>query len=246
MRALCVALVASSLVASLVQAYAPEDSFDLPAPAAGVPLRLSATYYHVHSARESAGGVPLVDLQRRPISAPLAPIDWCRGARQGTIRVLGADGAARVYGLAGTATEMLVDCSALVRDYGAWVAGLGRNRFQPSRGAYGVGESGAHLVPFRTVAVDKRAIAYRSVLYIPAARGVPITLPSGRSARHDGFFFAADTGPSLQSAQIDVFLGVSSTNPFGFIGSNAARSFEAYLIPEPAIAARLAQVHSLR
>lgn len=232
------------LAASL--AHAQSDSFDLPAPAAGAPLRLWATYYHVHSAVEAPGGLPLFNLKGQPISAPIAPIDWCRGALQGTVRVQARDGTTRVFGLGGTAPDLLVDCSPLARDYGAWVAGLGRNRFQPSRGPFGTGESGMSLVPYRTVAVEKRTIAYGTVLYIPAARGVAITLPSGQSVRHDGFFFAADTGPTLKPAQIDVFLGVATANPFGFIGSVASRTFEAYAIPDAGVGSRLRAMHQSR
>lgn len=198
----------------------------------------------MHTAAAVGAGLPLVDLKGRAISAPVAPLDWCRGALQGTIRIHAADGSARVFGLAGTAADLLVDCSPLQGRYGAWVAGLGRNRFQASRGPFGVGESGLFLVPYRTIAVDKRAIPYQSVLFIPAARGVAFSDPGGRTLRHDGFFFAADTGPSLQPAQIDVFLGVATANPFSFIGSTATRTFVAYIIPDAQIASRLRALHA--
>ena len=51
-----------------------------------------------------------------------------------------------------------------------------------------------------------------------------IALPSGESASHDGFFFAADRGGAIRGNHIDVFVG-AGPNPFSFVG---AGNFDAH------------------
>jgi 3D (Asp-Asp-Asp) domain-containing protein len=99
------------------------------------------------------------------------------------------------------------------------------------------------LIPYRTIAVDEAAIPYGSVVYIPKARGVAISLPSGASVMHDGFFFAADTG-AMKGNHIDVFAGLSETNPFpGFVKNSYKHTFEAFLVRDPSIIQKLKSIH---
>src|SRR5207248_1363029 len=96
-------------------------------------------------------------------------------------------------------------------------------------------------------AVDPSYIPYESVIFIPKARGVNITLPDGATVKHDGYFFAADTGGAIKENHIDVFAGVTRTNPFpGFIKSNISKTFEAFLINDPTIYAPLAKLHNVK
>jgi 3D (Asp-Asp-Asp) domain-containing protein len=69
--------------------------------------------------------------------------------------------------------------------------------------AYGIGEDGYRLIPFRTIAIDPKVIKLGTVLYLPALKG--IRLPSGET--HDGFVFAHDTGQGIDGNRIDVFVG---------------------------------------
>jgi 3D (Asp-Asp-Asp) domain-containing protein len=102
---------------------------------------------------------------------------------------------------------------------------------------------GNQLVPYRTVAVDPNLIPIGSVLYIPAARGVSITLPSGERMVHDGYFYAADVGGAIQGNHIDVFIGPSTTNPFDFVRSTQSGTFQAFLVNDPQIQTQLASLH---
>lgn len=65
-------------------------------------------------------------------------------------------------------------------------------------------------------------------------------LPSGVDVKHDGYFFAADTGGAIKENHIDVFGGVSMTNPFpGFVKSNDKALFDAYLVNDEKIKEKL-------
>ncbi|MBI3268978.1 MAG: hypothetical protein HYZ53_08145 [Planctomycetes bacterium] len=81
------------------------------------------------------------------------------------------------------------------------VAGNGRFTFVDA--PYGLGAQGIHLVPFRSVAVDRSVVRLGTRLYVPAARG--ILLPDG--SRHDGIFEAHDVGSAIRGRRIDVFIG---------------------------------------
>lgn len=76
-------------------------------------------------------------------------------------------------------------------------------------GAGGVGTrdaSGCRAVPMRTVAVDRRTIPLRTVLFIPETVGLP--MPGG--GRHDGYWYASDTGGAIHGARIDLYTGMNA------------------------------------
>ena len=101
------------------------------------------------------------------------------------------------------------------------------------------------LIPYRSIAVDKTVIPYGTVIYIPAARGQQIRLPSGQTVRHDGYFYAADTGGAIKRNHIDVFGGTFKDNPFpNFIKSDSERTFEGYLISDSHIKEKLRLAHT--
>lgn len=107
------------------------------------------------------------------------------------------------------------------------------------------GEPRMILVPFRSIAVDERQvpIPFQSVIYIPAARGIRITLPSGQNVLHDGYFYAADTGGAIRDFHIDVFGGTSHDNPFpNFVRGENFR-FPAFLIQNARISEMLREMH---
>jgi 3D (Asp-Asp-Asp) domain-containing protein len=73
-------------------------------------------------------------------------------------------------------------------------------------GAKGVGaldSLGCKVVAMRTVAVDRRVIAPRSVLFIKETVG--LKMPDGTT--HDGYWYASDVGSAIKGKRIDLFTG---------------------------------------
>jgi 3D (Asp-Asp-Asp) domain-containing protein len=118
---------------------------------------------------------------------------------------------------------------------------INRSRFTQARGPFDDGVRNLFLVTFRSIAIDKHEInglKFETAVFIPAARGVEVTLPSGKKAIHDGYFFAADTGGMIKQNHVDVFTGIvpRDHNPFkNFVTSNPAKTFDAFLINDPVI-----------
>src|SRR5262249_30756408 len=128
------------------------------------------------------------------------------------------------YNYAGQGATEQLDCSQFFpHSHPSAIRGTNRVRFEISKGPYGEGAAGFILVPYRTVAVDPSIIQIGSVIYVPDARGTSLQLSSGKRAAHDGYFFAADTGGVIKETHIDVFLGISSSNPFSLIKSENTR-----------------------
>jgi 3D (Asp-Asp-Asp) domain-containing protein len=76
-------------------------------------------------------------------------------------------------------------------------------------GAKGVGALdalGCKVVAMRTVAVDKRLIPKRSVLFIKETVGMK--MPDGST--HDGYWYASDVGGAIKGPRIDLFTGSGS------------------------------------
>jgi 3D (Asp-Asp-Asp) domain-containing protein len=222
--------------------------FDFPEPTPETKeeeLNLWATHYHVYSAESDAAGQPLLDKAGSELGPKLTIRNFCLAAVEGTVRVAGSTDDGAVYNYAGRGTIAQVDCSHIVPSLPANVrAELGRTRWALARGPFGDGVNEMILVPYRTIAVDSTRISYKSVIYIPQARGKEVTLPSGTVARHDGYFFAADTGGAIKQNHIDVFGGITKKNPFpDFIKSNSADTFEAFLINDPKISVVLEKLH---
>lgn len=81
-------------------------------------------------------------------------------------------------------------------------------------GAKGVGvldALGCKVVAMRTAAVDRRLIPEGTILYIKETVG--LKMPDG--SRHDGYWYASDTGGAIKGRRIDLFTGFSaaSMNP---------------------------------
>lgn len=76
-------------------------------------------------------------------------------------------------------------------------------------GNKGVGNKdslGCQVVPMRTLAIDPKLIAKRSIVFIPETVGLPV--PGG--GVHDGMWYASDTGGAIRGAIIDLFTGFGS------------------------------------
>src|SRR3954463_6304277 len=77
-------------------------------------------------------------------------------------------------------------------------------------GAKGVGaldSLGCKVVAMRTVAVDRRLIAPRSVLFIKETVG--LKMPDG--SKHDGYWYASDVGGAIKGQRIDLFTGANAS-----------------------------------
>lgn len=73
-------------------------------------------------------------------------------------------------------------------------------------GAAGVGSLdslGCRPVAMRTVAIDRKLIPRRTVLFIKETVGLP--MPNG--GRHDGYWYASDVGGAVKGERIDLYTG---------------------------------------
>ena len=70
-------------------------------------------------------------------------------------------------------------------------------------GATGNDSLGCRPIPMRTVAVDPRVIPRRTRLFIRETVGLELA----DGTRHDGYWYASDTGGAIKGAKIDLFTG---------------------------------------
>ncbi len=211
------------------------------------PLNLWATYYFVHQANSTSRGYRLLDMNGRALGPLLSQRDWCMAAMQGVVQVPNRQGSLVTYGFAGRGSRPQVNCSAYFKSLSKeLLTRVGSARFKLTTAPYGYASGRYRATPFRTIAVDRTQIPIGSVLYIPAAKGVTVTLPSGEQVVHDGYFYAADVGSAIKGNHIDVFIGPTTENPFAFVRSRAAETFEAYLVKNPEIEEYLRSLHQLR
>lgn len=207
-------------------------------------LTLWSTHYNVPRVKNTPSGIPLIDTSGNSLGAILSKRDWCDAAVEGTIQVVDDNSVPKTYNFAGRGSTAQVDCSSFFPSLSSSVIqGTNRARFKLSKGAYGEGTNGLILVPYRTIAVDRTEIPIGSVIFIPAARGKQVTLPSGEKVVHDGYFYAGDVGGAIKNNHIDVFIGTSQQNPFPFIKSRADSTFTAFLIKDTQITESLKVLH---
>ncbi|MBD2021673.1 hypothetical protein H6F43_15950 [Leptolyngbya sp. FACHB-36] len=208
------------------------------------PITLWATYYYVHRARSISNGYPLLSASNTSLGPTLSKRDWCYAALQGTVVVPNDRGVPITYNFTGRGSRSQVNCSAFFSSLSAaTIQAMSRARFVVATAPYGYGTNGFQLVPFRTIAVDRTRIPIGSVVYIPQARGVTVTLPSGESFVHDGYFYAADVGRAIRGNHIDVFIGTAERNPFRFIASRASGTFQAYVVENTELSQVLRALH---
>lgn len=231
---------------------ASNPTFDLPEPAVLDPQakrKLWATQYFVLSANAVADGEPLLDQEGEPLGPELSPRDWCNAAIEGTVSVRTLDGQNKLFNFAATGSHQQVNCQVVLHSP-QLNPSINRSLFTLARGPFGDGVRNLFLVPFRSIAIDKHEVnglKFETAVFIPLARGLEVTLPSGKKAIHDGYFFAADTGGMIKQNHIDVFTGIvpPENNPFkNFVKSEPAETFDAFLINDPAIIAALKKMHT--
>ena len=231
---------------------ASNPTFHLPEPSSLEPSAkriLWATHYFVPAVNAVADGEPLLDDAGEPLGPELSPRDWCNAAIEGTISVRTLDGQNKLYNFAGKGHTPQVNCREVLGSPHLTQA-INFSRFTMAGGPFGDGVRSLFLVPFRTIAIDSRqlnGLKFETAIFIPLARGTQITLPSGATAIHDGYFFAADTGGMIKDNHIDVFTGTLDTahNPFkNFVKSSPNKTFDAFLIDDPAITTALKKMHT--
>ncbi len=223
------------------------SAFNFPEPTESTQIKtykLWATYYHVYQAQNAVEGYPLLAPSGNSLGAKLSLRDWCKAALQGTVQVVKNQGVIETYNFARRGPTVQVDCSSIFPNLtGSQLKRTGKVRFKISEGPYGEGTDELFLVPYRTIAVDRTLIPIGSVIYIPAARGVKVPLPSNEIVIHDGYFYAADVGHLIEKNHIDVFLGISQRNPFSFVKSKETNTITAYLIEDATIEEFLESLH---
>jgi len=202
-------------------------------------VSLWATYYYLPQMTDNTGSFALRDLRSMELGPRLSLKDWCNSALEGSVRIVGKDGEARTYNYAGVTSDNTVDCKKVFK------FDVSRTKFREAHGPYGDGLDNIILAPYRTLATDLGRIATGTVLYIPAARGAKITLPSGRVITHDGYFFAGDKGGAIKDNHVDVFIGTHTSAPFfPWVKSNAEKTFEAYIVTDKKIISDLTELHA--
>lgn len=81
----------------------------------------------------------------------------------------------------------------------------------PDHSIWGMGAYDNPLLPYRTVAVDRKMIALGTPLYVPELDGLPIPsryrAENGGATHHDGCVEAGDVGSGIRGPHIDLFTG---------------------------------------
>lgn len=116
--------------------------------------------------------------------------------------IAGASGQA----LAGSRTTHVGEVGSLVSEGKNAVGGWrlqARLYHAGGGGATGRDSLGCTVVPLRTVAIDPRVVPKRTKLFIKETVGMK--LPGG--GRHDGIWYASDTGGGIKGSKIDLFTG---------------------------------------
>lgn len=194
-------------------------------------ITLWATYYYVPVLNHAEHGIDLLDEHENKLGLKLESCDWCTAAIEGTVLVK-KENKTYVLNYAGRSKKSQLDCRLCTqyKDYDNY-SKTGKILWTISSG-YGKGVKNYDLIPFKTIAVDSSVIPYGTIVYIPNAKGVGYINLLGVTVKHDGFFFAGDTGSKITGNHIDVFIGTALQNPFEFIKSNPKGTFEAYLTPD--------------
>ncbi|WP_051313299.1 3D domain-containing protein [Sporocytophaga myxococcoides] len=205
-------------------------------------ISLWATYYYVPTLMHNEKGIDILDKNEKKTGFKLDSCDWCNAVIEGTVFIK-KENRTYVFNYAGRSKEMQYDCRqcSKYKNYGNYL-NSSKVLWELS-GGFGKGCKNYNLVPFITIAVDTVLVPIGSVIYIPMAKGVKYIDAEGKLAEHEGYFFAGDVGSKIKGNHIDVFLGSSKENPFGFVKSNQDGTFEAYIVTDKNLIAKYANLH---
>jgi 3D (Asp-Asp-Asp) domain-containing protein len=221
------------------------DNFDLAKPYLGPfyspqdPVSVKVTFYHRPRFESRSTGYSLLDMKDIPnvingVPVRLSKSEWCNAALEGSVAIIADSGKVQTFNYAGLGDAQL-DCTDIL---GQSFRASSRVRFAPTDNAWGDGVDGCALVPYRTIAVDKRFIARGSVVYIPIARGVPFEVGDKRYV-HDGYFIAADRGGAIKGAHIDMFVADGPKRDFVSEIYAKGKNVDAYIVGEKKVQALL-------
>ncbi len=123
-----------------------------------------------------------------------------------------------------------IEGTAKLRD-GRVVNVWGKGTWKVVPAPNGLGTKGYHLIPFRSIAVDRTVVPIGTPLFIPEAVGM--RLPDGTV--HDGRFWTHDVGGGIKGKRIDIFTGLGRRQDvFSAAGIQNMRALTIYRVNEPA------------
>lgn len=225
------------------------DEFNFPVPSSyGKALQVWTTNYYVpYVVGLHTGPYALLDLNGKALGPKLGEENWCKGAFEGTIRIVNERHEGKTYNYSGVGSYDQVPCKGGYAKYPQ----TKRVRFKVSKYEFGEGVKGYALNPYRTIAVAPAEIPYGSILYIPQARGQTFVLPNGQQRTHDGYFYAADTGAAMRNdaqrpgreRHIDLFTGEDEIIQFPLVGNKPDIRFESYIVHNESIKAAFERSH---
>ncbi len=127
--------------------------------------------------------------------------------------------------------------------YGSWYHMVNRHTVS-KKAPWGVGSAERYrMVPFRSVAADRRVFPPGTVLYIPELRGRTMRDGHGRTFIHDGYVMVTDSGSGVRHGHIDFFAGGVRRNPAPLLFNGRRHHFTAYVVTDPAVIAALRALH---
>lgn len=163
---------------------------------------------------------------------------WCLATQEGGVVVVDAAGR-QAYNAVRSVGPAQADCSDF---YGGPSPVADRMTFEKSAGPWGQSSSGRPLIPFRSVAVDRKRIALGSVLFLPGLAGRVVPDGTGGSFVHDGYVLAVDEGQGVKGAHVDLFVGFLRDGELPGWLVNLERT-PVQVVTDSAIRARLEALH---
>jgi 3D (Asp-Asp-Asp) domain-containing protein len=218
------------------------DTFNFPEPREsdlGKKINLWATYYNLPQLQDETGAYPLRDKESAELGPHISHRGWCDAAMEGSVRIKYKNGDAKTFNYAAQTSDSPVNCKEYFK------IDVSKTKFREAAGPYGDGLDEYILEPYRTIASDNAYIVPGTILYIPKAKGAMITLESGRTIQHDGYFFVGDKGGAIKKNHVDVFIGTHTSAPFfPWVGSNQSKTFDAYIVQDQQIISELKRLHA--
>ena len=86
-----------------------------------------------------------------------------------------------------------------------------------------IGSGGICLIPYISVAADRKQYNIGDIIFMPAIKGLLMTFKNGKSFKHPGYFLIHDTGGGINGVgRFDIFTGDmdlnNKYNSFGYKG----------------------------
>jgi 3D (Asp-Asp-Asp) domain-containing protein len=189
-------------------------------------LTLYGTYYFTPTLPYSSSGIAIKDVAGKLLGPKLSQNEFCNAGIEGAFNSMSpANGRPQTYNIARgpidapTETDCKGAFANVLREHKlgkrpenwpAIITATERSRYRATDAPYGNGGSNRWLIPWRSIATYNRQISPGTIIYIPQIEGLVVTLPSGETVQHDGYFFSADSGTAIKENHIDFFTGLLS------------------------------------